>query len=80
MNIRKKRRARSLEHGDRIRVSGHAGGDHDEGGTFELHGETGTVVGANPHYRNAKGEHMVAVELDDSGAIVTVPRRAMKRD
>lgn len=81
MNVRKKRRPRgSLEHGERVRVAGHACGDTDEGRSFDLHGDTLTVVGANPNYTNAQtGERMVSAETEDGG-IVTVPRRALLRD
>lgn len=77
---RKLRRSAPPEHGDPVRVSGHVGGELDQGGTFELHGEEGHVVGANPHYVNkSTGEPMTSIRLEN-GAIAAVPTRALKVD
>lgn len=77
---RKLRHGAPLEQGDQVKVIGHVGGNLDDGRSFDLHGDSGRVIGANPHYRHAKtGERMTTVELPN-GAVVAVPTRAVKRD
>ncbi len=78
--IPKRRKRRPLEQGDRVRVVANVGGNLDDGKSFGLRGDSGQVVGANPHYRHPEtGERMTAVELEN-GAIAAVPRRALKRE
>lgn len=80
VHVPKRRHRRPLEQGDPVRVVGHVGGELDGGGSFELHGESGHVVGANPHYTHPEtGERMTSIELEN-GAIAAVPRRALKRE
>lgn len=76
---RKLRRAAPPEHGDPVRVTSHVGGELDDhGATFELHGEEGHVVGANPHYVNkSTGEPMTSIRLEN-GAVAAVPTRCLK--
>lgn len=79
-NVRKKRRGAPLAQGDEVRIAGHVACDGDAGGQVNLHGDGGTVIGANPHYRHkSTGERMTAVRLEN-GAVVTVPTRALRRD
>ena len=76
----KLRREGPPEHGDPVRVAGHAGGALDDGSTFELRGESGLVIGANPHYRSKNtGERMTTIMLEN-GAVAAVPSRCLKRD
>jgi hypothetical protein len=78
VNVRRKKAGR-LEAGEVVRVAAGCGGAFDGGGHFELRGDVGRVVGANPHYRGKDGIRRTAVELPN-GAIVTVPTRALVRD
>lgn len=81
IGLRRKRRPRPVGHGTHVRVISRVGGNHDNGQSFSVRGETGQVIGANPHYTNEEtGERMTAVQLDDGGAIVAVPRRALRAD
>ena len=67
-------------HGDPVKVIGHCGGNLDDGSSYDLHGDSGHVVGANPHYDSKRtGERMTTIELEN-GAIVAVPTRTLKRD
>ena len=74
------RRDAPPEHGEPVTVRGHCGGNLDDGTSYDLHGEGGRVIGANPHYRSERtGERMTTIELGDSKAIVAVPTRTLKR-
>ena len=80
-STRKRQRSSGrIEQGDPVRVAASCGGELDGGGTFELRGERGRIIGANPVYRSERtGERMAAVQLE-GGAIVTVPVRALRRE
>ena len=68
-----------LQQGDRVKIAAHCGTktDGDER-SVELHGESGKIIGANPRYRDERGERKVSVLLEN-GALVCVPERALKR-
>ena len=78
--VPRKKRARPLEAGDRVRVAAHVGGSLDDsGGTFELHGESGRVVGSSYRHPDS-GVRMIGVQLSDNGAVAAVPRKALRRE
>lgn len=80
MTRHKRNRGQSYGHGDPVRIAAHVGCEGDSGGSAELHGETGSVTGTNPEYRHAKtGEPMISVQLNN-GALVGVPKRALRHD
>lgn len=74
-------RGRHLQHGDPVRIAGHVGTKleaGEAGGSVELHGDGGRVAGTNARHKNSEGIPCVSVVLD-SGALVSVPERALKR-
>jgi len=64
-----------------VRISGSVGCDSPEGENVELRGEHAEVIAGDPTYHHSTtGEPMVAVSLDEGGALVSVPEGALRRE